>query len=243
MEWLIQQLVGYSNDELVSNLVRDGVLKLKAVEAVMRRIDRRQFTRGIGAGGLIGREASPEVAYRDAPVAIADGATISAPHMHARCLEILAGKIGPSSKALDVGSGSGYLTLALSMLSTDVSAHGIERDQELVDLARTNVAAVDPSTLDRTVYFHKGDGWAGLPHVAPFDVIHVGAAAHSVPKALLEQLAPGGRMLIPVGKPDQPQQLVQVDKRTDGQVDVTTLFGVRYVELVDERLPKRTFEF
>lgn len=196
----------------------------------MRRIDRRLFTRGV-------RNAAPppEVAYRDAPVAIGDGATISAPHMHARCLELLAPKVGPSAKALDVGCGSGYLTLAFSMLAAGAKAYGIELGAELVELARANVAAADPTALDKSVFLQRADGWAGLPDVAPFDVIHVGAAAHSVPAALLEQLKPGGRMIIPIGRPDAAQHLVQVDKRIDGQVDLVTLFGVRYVELKDHQ--------
>ena len=77
-----------------------------------------------------------------------------------------------------------------------------------------------------------GDGWAGLPERAPFDAIHVGAAARSVPKALITQLAPGGVMIIPVGPAGGAQELLRVDKAADGSVSARTLFGVRYVPLV-----------
>ncbi|KAJ8614594.1 hypothetical protein CTAYLR_004977 [Chrysophaeum taylorii] len=227
---------GASNEELVNNLVRDGAISSDHVAAVMRRIDRRPFTKTVG-----GRVAEPREAYRDAPVPIADGATISAPHMHARALELLAPVLKPQSKALDVGCGSGYLTVALALVSPDVKAYGLEHTQSLVDLSTSNVMDAEfQGLLGTNINFYLADGWRGLPDVAPFDAIHVGAAAHSVPQALVDQLKPGGRMVIPVGLPNAPQQLVQIDKRTDGSLHVTQLFGVRYVELVDSAPAFRT---
>ena len=79
------------------------------------------------------------------------------------------------------------------------------------------------------------DGWTGLPDCGPYDAIHVGAAAEKIPDALLDQLANGGRMIIPVGGANAAQALVQIDRDSAGTLSQKTLFGVRYVELVDER--------
>jgi len=84
------------------------------------------------------------------------------------------------------------------------------------------------------VAFSVGDGWRGHPAGGPYDAIHVGAAASEIPTDLLDQLAVGGRMIVPVGARDEAQALVQIDRRADGSLDSKTLFGVRYVELVSE---------
>ena len=81
----------------------------------------------------------------------------------------------------------------------------------------------------------RGDGWQGHSALAPYDAIHVGAAAETIPDALLDQRANGGRMIIPVGGVNAAQALVQVDRDAAGTLSQKTLFGVRYVELVDER--------
>lgn len=170
-------------------------------------------------------------------------ATISAPHMHGRCLELLAPPVlaaaarGAAPRVLDVGSGSGYLTAAFALLHDSVLAFGVDRAASLVDLSRENVArnAGLRAALGRRVTFETRDGWEGLPERGPYDAIHVGAAAASIPRALLDQLAVGGRMIIPVGEAREAQALVQVDRTKDGSLTSKALFGVRYVELVDER--------
>ena len=234
---------GGTNEQLVTNLIRDGVIETDAVASVMRRLDRRIFAKSLFAPEQFRSKAD---AYRDAPLPISEGATISAPHMHARALEILLpALVGKSdAKALDVGSGTGYLTVALALLGD--TAYGIEHTQDLTDLAKYNVQELDPElrsdlrlgTDDSRVHFLKADGWDGIPAAAPFDAIHVGAAARTVPDALVNQLARGGRLVIPVGEPNAPQFLVQVDKRQDDSLQVSRLFGVRYVELVDHQPPK-----
>lgn len=213
---------GSSNDELVSNLKRDGVITSAEVEAVLRRLDRRQYV------------VSKDVAYMDSPQSIGHGVTISAPHMHGHALERLrphlTGKKG-TVRALDVGSGSGYFTAALALLAgPEGRCFGIERIDDLVAFAERNVAADQGDALAGRISFQAADGWQGLPAEAPFDAIHVGAAAETVPKNLVAQLAPGGRMIIPVGK--SRQELLEVDKSADGTITRRSLMGVRYVPLV-----------
>ncbi|CDJ51536.1 UPF0202 family protein, putative [Eimeria brunetti] len=143
--------------------------------------------------------------YLDSPQPIGFSATISAPHMHAIALDQLADKLNRGSRALDVGSGTGYLTVCMALMVGAAEegggiAIGMDYIQGLVDLSRKNVAAAFPQLLQSPNFeLIKGDGWAGGPSWgAPYDAIHVGAAAAAVPAALLQQLAAGGKMVIPV---------------------------------------------
>ena len=189
-----------------------------------------------GPGGGVDVDAG--TAYADAPVPIGPRATLSAPHMHGRCLELLAPPLlaKERAKVLDVGSGSGYLTAAFALLGPGVAAYGVDRDAGLVALSATNVEKDGLlAEVAGRIHFERRDGWTGLPGSGPYDAIHVGAAAEKIPDALLDQLARGGRMIIPVGGADEAQALVQVDRDAEGALSTQTLFGVRYVELVDER--------
>eukprot|EP00927_Polykrikos_kofoidii_P048572 TRINITY_DN42832_c0_g1_i1.p1 TRINITY_DN42832_c0_g1~~TRINITY_DN42832_c0_g1_i1.p1 ORF type:complete len:224 (-),score=38.90 TRINITY_DN42832_c0_g1_i1:32-703(-) len=210
-----------TNDELINQLVSDGVIQSKEVEAALRKVDRARYV----------IKAREEVAYVDAPQPIGHSVTISAPHMHAHALERLSERLQPGSRALDVGSGSGYFTVALAMLLGEQGhCFGIEVIEDHVNFATRNVEADQGVEFNSRVSFRVGDGWKGLPSEGPFDAIHVGAAAATVPMALVDQLAPGGRMIIPVGTQDQ--ELLEVDKASDGQVTCRALMGVRYVPLV-----------
>jgi len=212
-----QQLPPRSHEELLHRLRERGLVRSQAVWEAMLAVDR---------GGY-----APSLPYVDAPQVIGHGATISAPHMHAHSLELLAGHLKPGACALDVGCGSGFLCACMArMVGRDGHVIAIERLSPLVDLAAANVAKTDSDLLDGRLLIMQGDGWKGSANHAPFDAIHVGAAAATVPVALQEQLRPGGRMVIPVGT--QAQEFIQIDKELDGSLTKRVLMSVRYVPLV-----------
>lgn len=154
--------------------------------------------------------AERDAAYDDRALPIGHGQTISQPSMIAVMLEALA--LEPADKVLEVGSGSGYAALLLGMLCREV--HGIELLPELAERARRTLASLGVTN----VAIHTGNGYLGLPEHAPYDAILVSAAPDHVPGALLEQLAPAGRIAIPVG--DRTRQVLRVGVR-DGPHAVT----------------------
>mmetsp|Transcript_9894 Transcript_9894/g.31140 ORF Transcript_9894/g.31140 Transcript_9894/m.31140 type:complete len:202 (-) Transcript_9894:82-687(-) len=181
--------------------------------------------------------------YQDSPQPIGFAATISAPHMHGYALEHLSKHLLPGARALDVGSGSGYLTLAMAhMVGEGGVAVGIEHIPELVDYSISRTKEHYGEMLDSgRVKFLAVDGFDGYPEGGPYDVIHVGAAAPRVPRALVEQLKPGGRMFIPVGPDGGAQEIVLVDKDQEGNVHKRNIMGVRYVPLTSRDKQMATF--
>eukprot|EP01027_Heterolobosea_sp_BB2_P011109 GEZU01016203.1.p1 GENE.GEZU01016203.1~~GEZU01016203.1.p1 ORF type:complete len:227 (-),score=32.82 GEZU01016203.1:107-787(-) len=215
-----------SNEGLIRNLKESRIFTSPEVERAMLAVDRKYYV------------LDEEYAYTDAPQPIGYNVTISAPHMHAMCLELLKDHLKPGNKALDVGSGSGYLTACMAhMVAPEGTVNGIEYVQELVPKAIENITR-DPKTRplleSKNIIIEHGDGWKGKPGMK-FDAIHVGAAASELPQALVDQLKNGGRMVIPVGT--AVQALYQVDKDANGKVSTKHICGVRYVPLVKEQGP------
>jgi protein-L-isoaspartate(D-aspartate) O-methyltransferase len=163
-------------------------------------------------------------AYDDLALPIAAGQTISQPYMVARICEALA--LGGGERVLDVGSGSGYQAAVLAELADEVDT--IERIPELAERARANL---DAAGYER-VRVHVGDGTRGLPEHAPFSAIAVAAAAPELPRTLYEQLEPGGRLVVPVGK--QGVQRLEVVVRSPEGPAVLRSVPCRFVPLVGE---------
>ena len=162
-------------------------------------------------------------AGEDAPLPIGCGQTISQPYVVALSLEALQLKGG--ERVLDVGTGSGYQAALLSCLAAEV--HTIEVHADLLDRARANLAVYRRAP----VVCHLGDGRLGWPDAAPYEGIVVGAWAREPPPALVEQLAPGGRLVIPLGS-ESFQTLVCLRKLPSGALEREDLEKVRFVPLV-----------
>ncbi|MHB1298364.1 MAG: protein-L-isoaspartate(D-aspartate) O-methyltransferase [Gemmatimonadaceae bacterium] len=161
-------------------------------------------------------------AYEDTALPIGQGQTISQPWVHARYLELV-GLTG-TEKVLEIGTGSGFQTALLTRLAGQVFS--IERIPALAELARTTLKEVGIESVIQRV----GDGTLGWPEHAPFDAILVGAASPDVPQPLVDQLAVGGQLLVPVGGRDE-QELVRV-RRTPTGVERTVLDAMRFVPLI-----------
>jgi protein-L-isoaspartate(D-aspartate) O-methyltransferase len=162
-------------------------------------------------------------AYEDTALPLILGQTISQPYVVARMIELLlAGRAG-LGKTLEVGAGCGYQAAVLGILSRQVFA--VERLAPLLAQARDNLRLAKLSH----VRLKHADGMAGLPEAAPFDTIVVAAAAAAVPRALLDQLAPGGRLMLPLGTHDQVLSLFE---RTEQGFVETRFDPVRFVPLL-----------
>ena len=198
---------------------------------------------------------APSRPYSDSPQPIGHGATISAPHMHGHACEYLIDYLKPGNRVLDIGSGSGYLTHVLANLvtrppssggSSDGQVVGVDHISELVDLARNNMGKSEQGRKFQEsgqVKFATADGRLGWPKDAPYDAIHVGAAAKELPSVLVDQLRAPGRMFIPVDTENGGsaigslglggQYIWVVDKKEDGSVHKEKVFQVSYVPLTD----------
>ncbi|CAF1469442.1 unnamed protein product [Adineta ricciae] len=207
--------------DLIQSLVRQRIIKTERIRSAMLATDRLDF--------------STDRLYEDAPQPIGYNVTISAPHMHAYALEMLEDKLVPGARVLDVGSGSGYLTACMARLvQPGGKVVGIEHIPELVQLAIKNISKNGRSLFDDgALEIVTGDGRLGYPQDGPYDAIHVGAAAPSRPNELIDQLKPGGRLVVPVGVGSQ--KLMIYERSADGhQVSECDKLSVSYVPLTDK---------
>lgn len=198
-------------ETMVREQVERRGVKDPRVLAAVRAVPRHRFV----PEGLIDR------AYEDRPLPIGSGQTISQPYIVAVMTELLG--VGPGDRVLEVGTGSGYQAAVLAELGAEVWS--LEIVPELADSARVRLAAEGYAA----VHVVTGDGYAGLPEQAPFAGILVTAAPPSVPEALVEQLAEGGRLVLPVGGASQE---LRVLTKTGEGVREERKFPVRFVPMV-----------
>jgi protein-L-isoaspartate(D-aspartate) O-methyltransferase len=190
-----------TRDRMVTRLREQGIVD-EAVLAAMAQVPRHLFV----------DEALSTRAYEDTALPIGFEQTISQPYVVARMIEALRGpEERPLGKVLEVGTGCGYQAAVLAQLAKEV--YSIERIQGLHERARANLRPMRIANL-RLAW---GDGYQGLPEAAPFDAIIVAAAAPRMPAALLEQLAPGGRLIAPVGT--TAQQLQWMERTANGVIE------------------------
>jgi protein-L-isoaspartate(D-aspartate) O-methyltransferase len=197
------------------HLKRRGIAELRILNAFLE-VPREAFV-------------APEyahLAYGDHPLPIEANQTISQPYIVA--LMIGAASIEPRAKVLEVGAGSGYAAAVISRIAGKVIA--IERQHDLVEVARERLARLGFDNVEIV----EGDGTKGWPEAAPYDAILAAASGSHIPAPLIDQLATGGSIVMPVGGPGWAQTLVKATKRADGTLEQSDLGGVRFVPLIGE---------
>jgi len=200
-------------------------------------VERQLRRRGISEQGILDAflavpreqfisQEHAQLAYGDHPLPIEANQTISQPYIVA--LMIQAAAIKPGDKVLEVGAGSGYAAAVISRIAGKVI--GIERQHDLVDVATERLRRLGYDNVEIV----EGDGTKGCRDQAPFDAILAAASGSHVPGPLVEQLAPNGRIVMPVGEPGWVQELVKVTKQEDGILRQENLGEVRFVPLIGE---------
>lgn len=200
---------------MVDRLRADGIRDERVLNA-LNQVPRHQFV----------EEALASRAYEDTALPLGFQQTISQPFVVGRMIELLAAGRPGLGRTLEVGAGCGYQAAVMSFLASDVYA--IERIGKLLEKARNNLR---PLRLPNVRLKHA-DGSLGLPDVAPFDSIILAAAATAIPKPLLEQLAIGGRMALPLGQAGGDQVIVLLERQANGSFKETRLDAVRFVPLL-----------
>jgi len=202
-----------TRDRLITRLQEGGIKDVRVLD-VLRNTPRHLFM----------DEAMASRAYEDTALPIGHGQTISQPYIVARMTEVLL-QSGVPSKVLEVGTGSGYQTAILAQLVDQV--YSIERISALLHRARQRLNELRLYNVKTKA----GDGFAGWETHAPFDAIIVTAAPEQIPKTLVQQLAMGGRLIVPVGQAQQQQSLLVVTRTEDG-MQQQELEGVSFVPML-----------
>ncbi|MET4788383.1 protein-L-isoaspartate(D-aspartate) O-methyltransferase [Bradyrhizobium japonicum] len=211
----------FLRDAMVDVQIAGRGIRSRRVLLAMRQVPREIF--------LDRRFA--DAAYEDSAVPIPKGQTISQPYIVARMLEAAA--IAKSDRVLEIGAGSGYLAALAAKLGREVCA--LERHEALVQRARSRLRHLGCRNVD----LRQGDGTAGWPDGGEFDVIVVSAAGAQIPAALKAQLAPSGRLLIPLGDPDDVQWLTKLTRGPEGRFVEDRIEEVRFVPLVSCGEPRK----
>jgi protein-L-isoaspartate(D-aspartate) O-methyltransferase len=201
---------------MVESQLRQRGIRDERLLAAMSKVPRHEFV----------SQQNWNEAYADHPIPIAEKQTTSQPYMIAAMVQ--AAEIKPEDRVLEIGAGSGYQTALLAELASQVFA--VERYASLAETAQKTLERLDY----RNAKIVTGDGSLGLSEAAPYDAIIVSAAAPRVPQALMDQLAVGGRLLVPIGDAEQ-QVLHLVQRHADGTTSVRTLEGCRFVPLIGEQ--------
>ena len=222
-----QKIVHNSMEELYDELetCEDKWIKSKKVRQIMMQVDRADF--------------APTNPYQNFPQPIPCNVVISAPLLHAYCLEAMKDFLKEGNTVLDVGFGSGYLTVAMSKMMNDKGCViGIEHMPELYDFGIKNISKHHKQLIDdKKIILKLGEGRTYFKEVKCFQCIHVGACALEPPKEFLDQLDVGGRLVIPLGTKDNynsNQFIYFIDKLPNGQFNYTQGLSVRYVDLTTE---------
>jgi len=202
LEWMVE-----------GQIKRRGIKDRRLLEAMLT-VERHQFV----------EPEQQHLAYFDGPLPIGHGQTISQPYIVAFMTDIL--KIKPIHKILEVGTGCGYQTAILANLATTVIS--LEYIKSLAESARARLLNFGY----KNIAVHNANGYNGWPTAAPFDRILVTAAPTTIPEKLVEQLAPSGKMIIPVGDTIFNQSLFIISRNKHGKVKIKRSLGVRFVPMV-----------
>jgi protein-L-isoaspartate(D-aspartate) O-methyltransferase len=204
--------------ELCSELIDEKWIQSRKVYDVMMQVDRADF--------------APTKPYQNFPQRIGYNVVISAPLLHAYCLEALKDYLTEGSTVLDIGFGSGYLTVAMSKMMNDKGkVIGIEHIKDLYNWGIDNMNKNHSDLIEsKKIELVLGDGRQGYKNKAPYKCIHVGAASRQVPNEILDQLAFGGRLVMPLGLPND-QYIYCIDKDLKGKINITKGLSVCYVSL------------
>jgi len=211
-----------SMKELCEELKRNKEVTSDKVIDCLMKIDRADF--------------APRNHYQNRAQSIPCNVVISAPHLHGYCLQALENYLIEGSNVLDVGSGSGYFTVAMSKMMNDKGCVvGIEHMKELYDLGKENISKNHKDLIDnKKIELILGDGRQGYKAKAPYKCIHVGAGSEQIPTELFNQLEIGGRLLIPLG-PSGNQYIHFIDKTSETTYNDTKGWSVCYVPLTSRQ--------